>query len=368
MIGNDQSLSVLIIDDSVVFRLSFYKILKTFPEISEVMVAPGGNLALAKVAVKPPDVVFCDIEMPEESGDGISTLKKLKTDFPSIGVVMVSGINEDMAMKTIHSLYLGAVDFIPKPNGSDPKENERNLRKMVRPIISLFSTKKYTSSVLKMPGSKPKIARKKTDKKKAFPLVNNIEAVLIGSSTGGPKSLMKIIPKIPSDFEVPVFIVQHMQSTFTKSLADYLREISEVNIKEAEEGEEVKKGNIYMAPGGKHLVLKKGSIMSRYVMGLNDDPPVNFCKPSIDVFFESAASVIRDNVISVILTGMGRDGTKGVGALKEKGCISIVQDEKTSVIYGMPESVVSSGYADEILPDTEIGNKILSIVANKGKA
>ncbi|MFC1582667.1 chemotaxis-specific protein-glutamate methyltransferase CheB, partial [Planctomycetota bacterium] len=350
-------LRVMVIDDSVVFRLALYKILESLPEISEVQVATGGNVGLEKMAAGPVDLVFCDIEMPLDDGDGITALQKMKRDFPTTGVVMVSSMHEGLARKTIKSLFIGAVDFIPKPAGEDQKENEKYLRRMVRPIISMFSTRKYTSAIFEIQA--PDAGEKTAN----IPAGKKIHAVCIGGATGGPQILQKIIPELPMPLNVPIFIVQHMQSLFTQSLAECLQELSAAPVKEAEDGEKVERGHIYIAPGASHLTLQQGSSNGDHVLCLNDGPPVNFAKPSIDVFLKSVASEFRGDVLSVILTGMGKDGMEGVKALKEKGGVAIVQDRLTAVIAGMPESVVNAGCADEILPGGDIGVRIREIIS-----
>ena len=346
-------LRVLIIDDSVVFRLSFFKILKTFSEVGKIDYATGGNVGLEMVALHKPDLIFCDIEMSEEVGDGISTLRKLKAEYPSIGVVMISGMNAEMAKKTIQSLAIGAIDFIAKPNGSDPKENERNLRKLVRPVISLFSTRKYISSIFENP----------VENRTQHSDMDNIGAIVIGSSTGGPRSLMSILPKIPSDFSIPIFIVQHMDATYIASLSEYLQEISQVKIKEAESGEIVHGGMVYVAPGEFNMKLSKNQ-QGEYCIELTEGRLVDIKKPSIDVFFKSVADIMQEDVISVILGGMGRDGLEGVRALKRKKCLSIVQNKETSIVYDVPAKIIEAGLADEIISDVTIGERIVAIVNN----
>jgi two-component system chemotaxis response regulator CheB len=169
-----------------------------------------------------------------------------------------------------------------------------------------------------------------------------------------------MVPDFPPDFDLPVFIIQQMESVFTHSLADYLADMSKLPVREARNGEQAHGGTIYLAPSSRHMLLRKTA--SGLTIEINDDPPVNFSKPSIDVFFRSVAESVDNGVISVILSGMGKDGITGIKELKEQGCVCLVLDKESSPIYGLPESIIGSGCSDEILPDAEIGKRIVALV------
>ncbi|MCX8167241.1 MAG: chemotaxis response regulator protein-glutamate methylesterase [Candidatus Micrarchaeota archaeon] len=349
----------LIVDDTVTYRKILSEAAQTFPEIEVIGTAASGAIALQKMAQTKVTLVLLDIHMPEM--DGVETLRRIKKDYPDTFVVMVSGISTRGAETTIQALQMGAIDFIRKPDGKSAEENFRHLIEDLRPVVRLVNTR------LQLVGGKAKksdtLPKGIETKKPPISIKKNIyikpSIVAIGVSTGGPEALARLIPQLPADLPVPVVLVQHMPPLFTKSLADSLAKKSKVKVVEATEGEPLKNGVVYIAPGGKHMVVRRkedGSV----VIGLNDGPPENSCKPSVDVLFRSVASVYEQKgILAVILTGMGNDGCAGVRTCKRNYCYCITQNEATCVVYGMPKAVDDAGLSDISLPLDKIAEEIV---------
>ncbi|MBF0224390.1 MAG: chemotaxis response regulator protein-glutamate methylesterase [Desulfobacterales bacterium] len=383
------NLKVLIVDDSITYRQILSKVIAEI-KIAEVMgVAPNGKLAIAKIRLAQPDIVFLDVSMPEM--DGFETLAVLKKEFPNIDVVMVSGVSRENAEVTVKALQSGAIDFIPKPLGASADDSIAELKASITPLISLALTRKYSKQIKAVDLPKPKeikeekpfiktirdhipFFKKETKEikiekeiiKKSERIVKRaekIDVVAIGVSTGGPNALVELIPKIKKDFPLPILAVQHMPPMFTASLAERLNSLSQISVIEAKNDDLIKPGIMYIAPGGSHMIVKKNG---NFKISLIDSPPVHSCRPAVDVLFNSIASVYGGNVLTVILTGMGTDGATGVSSIRTKGGYSIIQDEKTSVVWGMPGAVAEAGNADEILPLDVIADRITKII-EKGR-
>jgi len=369
-------IKVLVVDDTVIYRKILKDVVSEIGNTEVIGTAPNGDLALRKIEVDKPDLVLLDVEMPVK--DGLETLVEIKAKYPEIGVIMVSGINERQASITMEALQKGAIDFVPKPIGNNIDANILSLKNSLIPIISLFQTKKAISGAKtgrstetitrhrEFPSSvtptqaKPEI---KISRVVNFaPLPRKADVLIIGVSTGGPNALAKFIPYIPSDIGIPVLIVQHMPPMFTKSLANHLNSKSGIPVIEAEDGQLIEKNKVYIAPGGKHMIVKKES--GNATISIIDTPPVNSCKPSVDVLFDSMSSVYNSNILSVIMTGMGSDGMNGVRSLKKTGCYSITQTEDSCVVYGMPRAVDEAGLSDESVHLDQLSTRIYQLVKN----
>ncbi len=399
----EKDLKILVVDDAVTFRRILSRILSGFEGVDLVGTASNGKIALSKIESKQPDLVLLDVVMPEM--DGLETLERIRKEHPHIDVIMISGMDQEAANHTLKALSSGALDFIPKSQGTSADENFTELKNTLSRLIQVARTRKYSrqarglslvqvSEPVQISDLNPQRSRiitpdlytptenrlkfsplfkpSESDKKLSIPMLTEIkprprkkaeriDVVAIGVSTGGPNALQEIIPKIEKDFPVPILIVQHMPPMFTASLASRLNNIAAIKVIEGEERQIVEKGIIYIAPGGKHMVVRKEKYYSVSI-GLTDSPPVNSCRPSVDVLFRSVAMTYGGNVLAVILTGMGNDGVAGVAAIRRKGGYSIVQDEKTSLIWGMPGSVVAADQADAIIPIDMIAYKIMDIV------
>lgn len=335
---------VLFVDDSALIRLKVSDILRS--EGFEVLTAKDGKDALEKVRKFDPDVITLDINMPEMNG--LEMLEKLMKERPK-PVVMLSSLTYEGAKETIEALRLGAVDFIAKPSGGI----EEIAEELVRKVKMAYTISPNILRLQNLRRLRGEVIRKKLNVKKDV-------CVLIGSSTGGPSALEQVIPRLPSDFPAPVFVVQHMPPNFTKQLADRLNEISEIEVKEADDNERVAKGVAYIAPGGKHMKLRKALDVVR--IKIFDGEPVNNVKPSVDVTANSIAQVYGGNVVGVILTGMGEDGARGMKKIHELGGKVIACSEDTCVVFGMPRAVIEIGAVDSVRPLFEIADEIVKFV------
>jgi two-component system chemotaxis response regulator CheB len=346
-------IKVLIVDDSALIRKVLTDILKEDKEIDIVGTARNGKDALEKIPLLNPDIITLDVEMPIM--DGLTTLKNIMSTY-KLPVIMISSLTKEGADLTLKALDEGAVDFIPKPknifnmSGSDIKreiidkikigaktkvEVNTNLSSLIRPAF---------------PSDKKLIKIKK----------DFSHIVAIGTSTGGPRALQNILPLLPHDINASIVVVQHMPPKFTKSLADRLNSMSNINIKEAEEGDILNRGWCYIAPGDYHMeVVKEGGSL---VIRLNQEPPTMGLRPTVDILMKSVASIEEYAKTGVILTGMGSDGAKGISEMKRKDSYTIAQDESTSVVFGMPKSSIATNNIDEILPLNKIANRIINIV------
>jgi len=324
------------------------------PELEVVNTAADGVIALAKLQQHEVDVILLDIEMPRM--DGLEFLKELRQQGNRTPVVMFSSLTSRGASATIEALMLGAKDYVMKPGGAymtDAQEGKRAILEELIPKIKQAATKR-------IPGRAASIAAPLHRETSGSPQRTKIDAVVIGVSTGGPQALAKLIPKLGADCPVPVMIVQHMPAAFTKHLSDRLTTESGFMVQEGVHGQSLEPGQFVVAPGGVHLGVKR--LASKVVVALNDEPAVNACKPSADVLFKSAASAYSGNVLGVVLTGMGSDGTDGSREIKQAGGNVIVQDEDSSVVWGMPGSVVRNGVADKVVPIDDLAGEILSRV------
>jgi len=388
----ENDLKILVVDDAVVYRQILSKIVSKFENAELIGTAPNGRIALSKIELKQPDLVLLDVFMPEM--DGLETLGRIKKQHPHVDVIMLSGVDKETANLTMKALEAGALDFILKPQGVSADANTAELRAALSRLILMARTRKYSRQARVISGSEggakpapakppPALPRKAAVKKKPAPppwkpirrqekkvpvpetrpyrRAGRIDVVAIGVSTGGPNALQEIVPQIENDFSVPIVVVQHMPPMFTDSLAARLDSASSIEVVEGKDGQCLEKGVMYIAPGGRHMVVRKDKFNNR-IIALLDSPPVNSCRPSVDVLFRSVALVYEGNVLTVILTGMGNDGVSGVTTIRRKGGYSIVQDEKSSVIWGMPGAVVDANEANEVVPLDKIASRVMRIV------
>ena len=363
----NQKIRALVVDDAVVYRLILKNVLGNMSGVECVGQAKDGTIAIRKTKELKPDLILLDIEMPVM--DGFETLKKIREFDKEVEIVIVSTQNPHNARKTLQTLNAGALDFIPKPITQDRASSEAELIHALYSIINAVRITKNTRSIgkpglraqiptIKKPLKTPAVRRHKRNPPK------KVELVLIGISTGGPKALEKLIPTISPELTCPIFIVQHMPAIFTKQLAERLNFLTTLRVREARSGDIPEPGEILLAPGGIHTTLVKQG--HSFQVALINAPPVNNCKPSIDVLFDSVANFEGENVVTVIMTGMGVDGANGVRALSDRGSYSIIQDEATSTIWGMPKAVKENGDYDEELSLHDIGKRISRIVLGNG--
>jgi two-component system chemotaxis response regulator CheB len=340
---------VLIIDDSAFMRRILTDILESDARIHVAGTARNGNDGIRKISELNPDVVTLDINMPVL--DGITALERIMNTRP-VPVIMLSSETGENTEHTIQAMEHGAVDFMMKPSGEISLDIEKIKEEIITKVIAAKDAtlpvprKSREGRVLQgMPSNLVNLGRK-----------NKHTLIAIGTSTGGPRALQQVITNLPAGFKIPILIVQHMPPLFTKSLADRLNRMTELHVKEAENGEFIQPGTIYIAPGDYHMTVEQ--MVKTRVIRLSQDAPVNNHRPSVDTLFHSFAALRDINKIAVILTGMGSDGTAGVRKIKEHDPSSVIitESQKTAVIYGMPRAAEATGLADEILPIDQVGH------------
>lgn len=318
---------VLIVDDSILMRRILKDALERHPDIEVVGMAENGREAIEKLEVLNPDVITLDVEMPIMNG--LETLKRIMTIKP-IPIIMVSALTTKDAEVTVEALMNGAVDFITKPKNLIT-DFDTFVRELQLKVLSVAKSKGKSVKLIEHPVKEAKYLGKQPKR-----------LVIIGASTGGPQALYQIMSRLNTLIDTSIVIVQHMPPGFTKSLAERLNSVSKYIVKEAEEGESLKSGVAYVAPGGYHLVLN-GEAFS-----LSKDPPVLGVRPSVDVAIFSLVKLFRNNMVGVLLTGMGSDGARGLEEIKKNGGKTIVQDEKSCVVFGMPKSAIDRGVVDVV--------------------
>ena len=341
-------IKVLVVEDSAFMRQIFKKTLNEEPNIKVVGTAYNGKNALAKIPKLNPDVITLDIEMPIKSGmETLEEIIKLKEPPP---VIIVSALdNKDTVMK---ALEIGAFDFIAKPSGKISLSIEEIKEKLKDKIKAAAKSENKTKQ-----SKKPQktISKKFSPKnKKQFPII------AIGSSSGGPKALNKLLPVFPENFPAGFIIVQHMPAGFTESLADRLNSTCNITVKEAEENDRIKSSHALLAPGDFHLTINKEKKIQ-----LNQKPKKWGVRPCVDYTMSSAAKIYRERVIGIILTGMGHDGASGMIDIKKYNGYGIVEDKSTALVYGMPSATIKAGAYDKILPLDEIGLFIRDVIERR---
>ena len=337
-----KTVKVLVVDDSAFAMASIIRKLQLDPEIEVIGSARNGKEALEKTMNLSPDVITMDVVMPEM--DGLSALEHIMTECPT-PVVMLSALTSENAEATIRALELGAVDFFLKPSVVMPAGDAGILLEKIKGAArARLHLKRQVTGESRIDCTTVNTRKKKTDKEKI---------IVIGSSTGGPRALMQLIPALPPELPAGIVVIQHMPPLFTKSLAERLNQASKIGVAEAREGDSVWGGKILLAPGDFHMTLNNNGKVS-----LNQGPRLHGIRPSVDVTMKSAASIFRDSTLGIILTGMGSDGTDGAASIKAAGGKVIAEDESTCIVYGMPQSVARAGYADKILPLQEIAPEL----------
>lgn len=338
-------IKVLVIDDSAVIRTLLTEILNEAPDIEVVGVAPDPIIARTKIENLRPDVITLDVEMPRM--DGLTFLEELMRTNP-LPVLMISALTEKGCDVTLRALELGAIDYIQKPSFdlregiiSISEEIKRKVRIASKARVRIGGKIQRSEGIIKSPT--------------AFTTTDKI--IAIGASTGGTQAITEIISSLP-ETTPGIVIVQHMPPLFTRSFVKRLDSMSRLDVKEAETGDRVLRGSVLIAPGDRHMTIRRNGAM--YYVEIIDGPMVNFVRPSVDVLFSSVAKAAGKNAIGVLLTGMGEDGARGLLEMRDAGAFTIAQDEESSIVFGMPKRAIELGAAERVASIDEIKN-LLSI-------
>src|SRR5579862_2004140 len=370
----ERPIRVMIVDDAVVARSIVTRWVEAEPDMKVAASLRTGREALDNLEAADPDVVLLDVEMPEL--DGIAALPLLLGKKRDLVIIMVSTLTRRSAELSLRALALGATDYVPKPETTYEAMTSATFRsELIEKVRGLgrkrLAARKFTLETerKRQRGDAPVLQRTtgvtprrvETNEVSLRPFALSVpRALLIGSSTGGPQALTRLLEKLAEAIDrAPVLITQHMPPTFSAVLAEHLSRASGRGAHEAEHGEPVLAGGIYLAPGARHMrVVRDGDIVK---IAIGDDPPINFCKPAVDPLFSSAADVWGSALLALVLTGMGNDGTRGAADIVAAGGSVIAQNEETSVVWGMPRSVAQAGLCSAVLPLGEIASKVLGL-------
>ena len=371
--------NILVVDDSALMRRVICDIINSDSNFQAKDYCRDGQEAYERLKTTTYDGVLLDVNMPRM--DGLQLLEKLQKENIKANVVMVSTLTTRDADVTIRALELGAIDFVTKPNniaeakGEDFKEKVLSVINVVlnsrmavrsarsssfssRTTAGIGTTKFTTKNVMESPAKRAKINRLK-------PRTNGNKLIALACSTGGPKALQSVIPKLPKNLDAPMVLVQHMPAGFTKSMAERLNETSSIFVKEAQEGDKLEKGKVYVAPGGKHMEVVKTADGSHKIK-LNDMPAIGGLRPCANITYDSLSKSGFDEVVCVVLTGMGADGTNGILSLGQHKPIHVIsQTADTCVVYGMPKAIAESGVCDEVVPLEKVAETITKKVGVK---
>ena len=348
---SSKKLRVLVVDDSAFMRRLTSQIIDDSGEFGVAGTARNGYEALKQIHALDPDIVTLDVDMPEL--DGLSALGYIMSEMPRPVVMLSAGTTNGGHAATLRALELGAVDFVLKPSGSISLD--------LRVISDRLLTALRGAADANMSGLRM-LARPALDglSSRADVVSRATCAVVIASSTGGPRALSAIVPQLPRGLQAAVLVVQHMPAGFTKSLAQRLDTVSPIRIDEAEHGEPVVHGRMYVAPGGYHMTVRDEG--EGPCIALDTSPPLWGVRPAADLLFRSAADLFGASTVAVVLTGMGRDGAEGTRAVREAGGRALIQDRETATIFGMPQAALQCAGADRVVPLTGMGDSIAEFV------
>lgn len=377
-----EKVRVIVVDDSAFMRKAISDMIESCADFEVIAKFRDGRELVEKVDKFNPDLITLDVHMRDL--DGLATLKELKKMGKNYPIIMLSSATTEGSELTLECLDNGAITFITKPSGSISLDIDKVKERLIDEIKGITSNIRVNKSNIHMrqitSNKESEIENKIKDgrvnaqlsqrkeinnSEKPSPMINNkvipknkkIDAVVIGASTGGPKALQQVLTKLPANLNVPVFVVQHMPEGFTKVFAERLNKVCNLNVTEAEDGMSINRNTIYIAKGGSHMIIDSSIRVS-----LNKEPSIWGVRPAVDKLFESASKVYGGNLLSVVLTGMGKDGAEGSKRIKDCGGITISEDKSTCTIYGMPKAAYETGKIDLVLPLDQICNKITGIV------
>jgi len=337
---------VLIVDDSAFARQALLRMLKTDPEISVVGMAADGHEALERIRELKPDVVTLDVQMPRMSG--LEALERIMAEQP-VAVLLLSSLTQEGGEVTLRGLELGAMDFVDK-SSAQGSMNLLSLATELKAKVHALAGVPLERVRARVPlRQRPRVAATAR---------RQVDLVVIAASTGGPTALQAVIPRLPEGLPTAVLVVQHMPAGFTRSLAERLDSRSALPVREAEDGELVTPGHVLLAPGGRHLKLRRRG--TRVKIWLDEEPRSALHRPSADVAMAAVARVYAARTVGVVLTGMGSDGTEGLKAIREAGGHTLAEHEDTCIIYGMPKSAIEAGVVDQAVPLPRMADEILA--------
>jgi two-component system chemotaxis response regulator CheB len=362
--GSDP-IQAMVVDDSAIVRGLISRMLNSDPDITVVASVANGEMAISSLKRTPVDVVILDIEMPVM--DGLTALPLLLEIDKDLKVLMASTLTNRNADISIRALTMGAADYVPKPTSSREIGGKGDFqRELLEKVKTLGDARRKRAGRVKVEATTGK-----TPFKSAMPSSSDIKlrapgrtrpsVLAIGSSTGGPQALFKVLGGLPKDFQLPIVITQHMPPTFTSILSEHIEKASKRPCNEGKDGTVIAPGSIYIAPGDYHMTVEKDG--ANKVLRLNQGPKENFCRPAVDPMLRSMSQAYGPNILTVILTGMGSDGTKGGQTIVDNGGTLIAQDEESSVVWGMPGSVATAGLCSVVVPIDDIASKIVSFAS-----
>ena len=384
------NLKILIADNNGTYRAFLSKVVAQTAGAEVADTASDGRMAVAKLRTKTVDLILLEMGLPFM--DGLKILEHVRECHPRVGVVIVSAAGSDDKARIIQALQMGALDFISKSDLEVSDDGALVLRRRLMALMGLFRARRGASLVKSLsserssatnipltqeaqkpaqPAQAPPTKMGQPEVGVPKPMITNskVQVVALGVSTGGPNALAQLIPLLPGDLGVPLLLVQHMPAGMTASLADSLNRKSALPVREAVDGEEVLPDRAYLAPGGKHMIVTRektaGASYGSKRIRLTSGPPVNSCRPSADVLFQTVAEVYDGTILAVLMTGMGNDGTEGVRALKRKGCYCLAQTQETCVVYGMPRSVIEAGLSDEQVDLDHMAQRITKLIRER---
>ena len=370
---NQDNIRVMIVDDSVVVRGLVSRWVEEEDGLCSVGKFSNGQKAVDGVVDADPDIIILDIEMPVM--DGLQALPQILKLVPGVKVIMASTLTQRNAEISLNALSLGAADYVPKPVSNSGVTTSTEFRRdLLDKVRALGSAKQSRSKIPSKRVEKVNQTISKVVTNSAAPAKYNLRSfsnvrpriLVIGSSTGGPPAVMKVLEEMAPVLKyLPVLITQHMPATFTGIFAGHLGRGTGVDTKEGQDGEPLKAGNIYVAPGGKHMIIERNG--AKPIIRLTDGPEVNFCKPAVDPLFDTAAKVYGAATLATVFTGMGADGAKGAVKIADAGGSVIAQDEASSVVWGMPGATAKAGACSAILPLNQIAGKLTQLIQGSSK-
>ena len=350
--------NILVVDDSALMRRVICDIINADNKFQVTDVCRDGLEAYDKIKTTKYAGVILDVNMPRMNG--LELLERLQKEGIKATVIMVSTLTTNDAQTTLLAIERGAVDFVPKPSNIIEAKGLDFRDQLIRVLTAVLETEQDVRTIPKAPVS-PIIPVRPVQKKSSY----GRKLVALACSTGGPKALQSVIPLLEANLDAPIVLVQHMPAGFTKSMADRLDELSKIHVKEAQDNDILVKGTVYIAPGGKHLKVQR-MVDGQHKILLTDEPAIGGLKPCANLMYESLRESSYDEIVCVVLTGMGSDGTKGILSLKDKVPVYVIsQDAASCVVYGMPKAIADAGVVDEVVPLDKVAQSIMKNVGVK---